>query len=424
MNAAPGTPPADPDAAVEFVLELGRALHALGYPSHWLEEHVTEASNRLGLSGQFFVTPTSIFAAFGEGRTQHTHLLRLEGSDQHLERLTRVLDGARRVMASEFTPAEGTAAIRALATAPTRYGPFVTTAAFALSGAAACRFLGGGGLEVAAAAVLGGVVAVVSAVARRHAGLGRVFPALASFVVSALSASAGQKLGFNDHVTSLAALIILIPGLTLTAAMAELSSQHLVSGTSRITGAFTQLLAIAFGVAMGARVIEMLLGPPVLITPVPLPPWTEWAALLLAPVSFMVLLRARPRDGVWIVAVGAAAYLVGRLAAAPLGAELAAFLAALTAGLLSYSLARVRGTPPAVTLVPSLLLLVPGSIGFRGLTLLIDRDVMSGIEGAFRMLLVASALVAGILLASALVPTSGLSGRRWRATEGTGPPGV
>ena len=424
MSAAPGGPPADPDAAIEFVLELGRALHALGYPSHWLEEHVTEASNRLGLSGQFFVTPTSIFAAFGEGRAQHTHLLRLEGSDQHLERLTRVLDCARRVMASESTPAEGTAAIRALALAQARYGPWVTTAAFALSGAAACRFLGGGALELAAAALLGGVLAVILALARRTAGLGRVFPAIASFVVSALAASAGQKLGFNDHVTSLAALIILIPGLTLTAAMAELSSQHLVSGTSRITGAFTQLLAIAFGVAMGSRVVEMILGPPVLVTPVPLPRWTEWAALLLAPLSFTVLLRAAPRDGLWILAVGVAAYLVGRLAAAPLGIELAAFLAAFTAGLLSHALARVRGTPPAVTLVPSLLLLVPGSIGFRGLTLLIDRDIMSGIEGAFRMLLVAGALVAGMLLASALVPSSGLSGRRRRAGAGTGLPGV
>lgn len=407
------TPTPDPrdDAAIEFVLELGRSLHALGYPSHWLEEALTESAQQLGLTGQFFVTPTSIFAAFGEGRAQHTHLLRLEGSDQQLERLTRVLACAREVVAHERTPASGTARLRELAAARPRYGATATAAAFALSGAAACRFLGGGLREVGAAAVLGALFAFGSALAARRAGLGRVLPALASFVISAIAAWAGRLLGFNDAVSALAALLILLPGLSITAAMAELSSQHLVSGTSRILGAFTQMLAVAFGVAMGARVIEMAMGAPIAVTPAPLPLWTEAVALLVAPLSFTVLMRAAPADYPWILGVGTAAHVVGRLVAPPLGAELAAFLAALTAGLLSHLIARVRFTPAAVTLVPSLLLLVPGSIGFRGLTMMIDRDIMSGVEGAFRMLLIASALVAGILLASALVPSSGLRGR-------------
>lgn len=408
---APPRPATDPDESVEFVLELGRSLHALGYPSHWLEDALSEASRRLGLVGQFFVTPTSIFAAFGEGRAQHTHLLRLEGSDQQLERLTRVLECAREVVAMERSPASGTSRLRDLAAAAPRYGAPLTAAAFALSGAAACRFLGGGLIEVGAAAVLGAVLAAVFALAARVAGLGRVFPALASFLVSALAASAGRALGFNDHVSALAALLILLPGLAVTAAMAELSSQHLVSGTARILGAFTQMLAVAFGVAMGARVVEMAMGTHHAVVPSALPSWTEAAALLAAPLAFTVLMRAAPGDYVWILAVGASAHVVGRLTAPPLGAELAAFLAALTAGLLSHAIARVRQTPAAVTLVPSLLLLVPGSIGFHGLTMLIDRDIMSGVEGAFRMLLVASALVAGILLASALVPSSGLRGR-------------
>ncbi len=410
--SAPDAAAPDGDAAIEFVLELGRALHGLGYPSHWLEDHLTEACRRLGLEGQFFVTPTSIFAAFGVGRAQHTHLLRLEGSRQELERLTRVLACAREVVERRLAPAAGTAALQALASAPSRYGPLLTGLAFALSGAAACRFLGGGLREVAAAAVLGALFAAISELARHSRGLDRVFPALASFVLSAVAASAGRVLGFHDQVAALAALLILLPGLHLTAAMAELSSQHLVSGTSRILGAFTQMLAIAFGVAMGARVVEMAMGAPVLVTPLALPAWTEAAALLLAPVAFTILLRAAPSDYGWILGVGGSAYLVGRWVAQPLGSELAAFLAALTAGLLSHAIARLRGAPAAVTLVPGLLLLVPGSIGFRGLTLLIDRDVTSGVEAAFRMLLLAGALVAGILLATALVPSSALAGRR------------
>ncbi|MFI5234896.1 MAG: hypothetical protein ACHQXA_04230 [Gemmatimonadales bacterium] len=54
--------------------------------------------------------------------------------------------------------------------------------------------------------------------------------------------------------------------------------------------------------------------------------------------------------------------------------------------------------------MPSVLLLVPGSVGFRGLASLLDRQVIVGVETAFRMLLIASALVAGLLVASVAGP--------------------
>jgi uncharacterized membrane protein YjjB (DUF3815 family) len=57
-----------------------------------------------------------------------------------------------------------------------------------------------------------------------------------------------------------------------------------------------------------------------------------------------------------------------------------------------------------VTQVPAILLLVPGSVGYRSLTSLVERDVLFGVETAFRMVLVTVALAAGLLVARALVP--------------------
>jgi uncharacterized membrane protein YjjB (DUF3815 family) len=54
--------------------------------------------------------------------------------------------------------------------------------------------------------------------------------------------------------------------------------------------------------------------------------------------------------------------------------------------------------------VPGLMLLVPGSVGFRSLASLLERDVVAGVDTAFSMLMVAVALVAGLLSANALVP--------------------
>ena len=50
------------------------------------------------------------------------------------------------------------------------------------------------------------------------------------------------------------------------------------------------------------------------------------------------------------------------------------------------------------------MLLVPGSIGFRSLSSLLERNVVAGVDTAFSMLLVAVALAAGLLVANAIAP--------------------
>ncbi|MGH9753013.1 MAG: threonine/serine exporter family protein, partial [Blastocatellia bacterium] len=63
--------------AAGFVLRLGRALHVYGIPAHRLEEVMEKAAERLGLQGQFFSTPTAIFASFGRQDEQRTFLMRV-----------------------------------------------------------------------------------------------------------------------------------------------------------------------------------------------------------------------------------------------------------------------------------------------------------------------------------------------------------
>ena len=87
-----------------------------------------------------------------------------------------------------------------------------------------------------------------------------------------------------------------------------------------------------------------------------------------------------------------------------LGAELGVFVGALLVGMASNLYARLLNRPATITLVPGILLLVPGSIGFRSLASLLDREVVLGVETAFRMGLMAVALVAGILVSNIIAP--------------------
>src|SRR5690349_24604880 len=134
---------ADADATA-FVLRLGRALHALGYSSHRIEDLLADAAGRLKLEGQFFTTPTAIFSAFGPQEHQRTFLVRVEPGDLHLERLGRVQEIADDVLGGRRSAREALAALDALDREPPRWGVGVTTLAFGVAGASAACLLGGG----------------------------------------------------------------------------------------------------------------------------------------------------------------------------------------------------------------------------------------------------------------------------------------
>ena len=55
-------------------------------------------------------------------------------------------------------------------------------------------------------------------------------------------------------------------------------------------------------------------------------------------------------------------------------------------------------------LVPAILLLVPGSLGLNSFTSLLERNVLVGVELAFRLVLLAVALAAGLVLSTVAVP--------------------
>ncbi|MND08939.1 hypothetical protein D3C83_319000 [compost metagenome] len=55
--------------------------------------------------------------------------------------------------------------------------------------------------------------------------------------------------------------------------------------------------------------------------------------------------------------------------------------------------------------MPGIILLVPGSVGFRSLGFVMERDVFLGIDAAVVLLSTLIAIVAGLLFGNLLVPS-------------------
>lgn len=392
-------------SAVGFILRLGRALHMFGYASHRLEELLEQTASRLQLNGQFFSTPTSIYCGFGEMEHQQTYLIRVEPGNLNLGKIVDLDHVLAEVVNHRLTPEEGSAQIDSIVKAKPEYNKLITTLAYGLASVAASQFIGGGVKEMFIAAIIGLMIGLLSLIADLYAPLNKVFEPVAATVAAGIAGALSVWFGpYSVFNATLAGLILLMPGFTLTVALTELTTRNLVSGTSRLSGAMIVFFGIGFGVTLGTKLTSMMFGTPRIGASYPLPWWAAYLSLLLISIAFAVLLRAHLRDSIWIMLVVVLAVTVSRTGSALLGPELGPFLGALTVGLTSKIYAQLLRRPSTVTQAPGILLLVPGSLGFQSIASLLDNQIVPGVGIAVRMILTAMALVAGILISNILLP--------------------
>lgn len=395
-----------------FLLRVAQLLHQYGTPAHRLERVLGLVSGSLGVRASFFSTPTSVLASIQGPDGERVHLLRGEPGETDLGKLVEFDQVLEEVEARRLDLAAASARLEEIAAAPSRWPVAVTVLAHGAACAAAATFFRGGPLELAGAFLLGALIALLG---RRMAASGAgpgLFEPLAAFLAALAGIFLARRiLPLDDRLVTLASLIVLVPGLTLTVGLIELATRHLASGTARIAGAAMTFLALLLGVALAWRLGERFLPPSsagALWLPhlgsASLPPWSEWVALAVAPLAFAVILEARRAELGVILATGIAGYGSFRLGAHILGPELGPFLGALAVGLASNLYARAVDRPSLVPMTPGILLLVPGSIGYRSLTAFLDAEALTGLEGAFRTGLVAVSLVGGLLAANVLLP--------------------
>jgi uncharacterized membrane protein YjjP (DUF1212 family) len=398
-----------PSSVVSFVATAAELLHRHGMPAHRIEDTLVECAAALGVELQVFATPTSVELAFG-GRRQRAHMIRSDAGEAELGRLVALDRTIELVRTRVLGPNQGRRTLLRVARGAPPFGPLALVLAYGVASAAAARFFAGTLADVLCSLALGLGLGLFALAAAKRPALARLFAPLAAFVIALLSLLAERRFGVQAHVTTLAGLIVLVPGLSLTLAMTELAMRHLVSGTARLAGALTVFVTMAFGVAVARAIASTLpsaaaIGvPPLLLAE--LPAWTRFIALALAPLGFCVLFQARRADIPMIAITGIAAAELARFVASVASPERGAFSGAIAVAVAANAYGSWRRLPPAVVLLPGLLLLVPGSVGFQSVTLFLANDPLSGIEAAFRMILVAVALVAGVLAANLLAKPS------------------
>ena len=389
---------------ITLCLELGRAYQALGIPAHRFEDALSRIARKLDLDGQFFALPTAFFASLGQGGRRWTFIQRSPVGGTDLARISDLQATTDHLLAGHLDAGQALARVREILAAPDRWGPVLTVACFGLGSAPAALFFGGGWREMALTAALGSLTGFLALLLGRSAGLARLVAPLAGTLVGGLAvvlAAAVPRV--SPQVLTVAGLIVLLPGLRLVVAMNELATGNLVAGTARLVDTAMTFLSLGFGVALGQRLAAPWLDQALRGAPVPLPAWTILPVLAVAAAAFMVIFKGRRGDLPWIYAACLLAFYGARQGSGWLGPEFGVGLGALMLGWASNLFTRLRRQPAIITILPGLMVLVPGGLGFQGLGFIIQKQLVLGLDTAFQALFVAIALITGLLVAQATV---------------------
>ncbi len=400
---------------IAFLLELARRLHQYGTTAPRLEIAIAGAAQRMGLAADVWSSPTAIIISFAdlahgdEGVAQSTQVMRLAPGDVNLTRLCEADRIADLVITGDLDLREGFRRLRELGRPESRRAQAAVIASYGLSAASiVALFLHSSWPDLITAGCIGLVIGTISVLATTRPRL-----AIANEAVSAMTATfiaivvSAFIVPLAIKAVVLAGLIVLVPGMSLTTAVRELSSQHLVSGVARMGGALTTLLKLTFGTvaatqlcaAAGIHARDYVLPP--------LPGWLDAPFLLLGAFGFAILFRAARRD--WLVVMGAVVvgYLAtrwgGQISGQIPGAAFGVFLGGFLLSAMANIYARYARRPGAVIREPGIILLVPGSVGFRSMSFLLDRNTELGMDTALLLVTLLVSLVAGLMFGELLV---------------------
>jgi uncharacterized membrane protein YjjP (DUF1212 family) len=391
-----------PDVPDRLLLRYARAAHLAGLPTDDLERRVAEMGRALGREVAVSATPTLVEVAIGAFPDQRTTTIRVEPRDVDPDTIAR-LDALARRVADGLPAPDALGELERLV--PSRHHAAVTLAAFGAVGAAIAPILGGGWREAMTALMAGiAVGAVVLAGSRRDAVRAVVTPAAAvvAGLICALAAESGLDVAVD--LATLAALVAILPGMALTVGIRELSTGHLQSGVANTAVALVQLVGLVFGVAVVRSLTESWFGPAPGVTISSAGLALELLAAAAAGAALTITLNAGARDAGWGAVAALLAVGTRTPAADLLGDEAAAFIAAMVVGLAGNLFDRVLHRSPLVFIVPGILLLVPGSLGFESAARLLSGDTIAGVDVGVDTVVTALAIVYGLVVSAALMP--------------------
>jgi len=399
--------------AWKFIVQVGLAAHRYGSTAGRLEAFLKGLSRKLGYEGTFRSTPSEIVFALreGPGSPQRVEFISTQAPGVDLDKLARVGDLLNAFGAGKVSLAEATASLDAIDRAPPPWGKLASMLGYALTGMGLAPLLGGGWSDTLYGTLFSMLVyGLVLLSGRIGSAATRWLPLSSAFAVGFLASIVRLWVPELDLVlVVLAAVAIILPGYTISLGVGELVAQHVVSGLANLMSGLAclakQIAGGWLGIAAASLVASGVAAGPA--TPVP----TAWLFLFfpLLAIGLCLAFQTSRRDLPWAILVCGIAYLGIRSGSALLDSTLGNVAGTVLAVVSANLWARSTRRPASIVLIPAIVVLVGGTIGFRGLAAMAGGDMLQGSRQFVQMFVVAFTILVGILVGNTILrPEPGL----------------
>jgi uncharacterized membrane protein YjjP (DUF1212 family) len=397
-------------AAGQFVAALGGAMAAANYPITMVRAVMEQTSRAYGLDHQFLALPNyvQVGSPTGEGM-----FIANPDFDVRFDQSFPLARLVARAPAGTLSPEDGMAELDRIRNQRRRFPFWVTIMGYAVQSTGLALILQPTPWSLVGAAILGLLVGALSALGRRVEGIGYLLPLICSFLVALIVFT------FNNHwhvgVDSLRALAAplatFLPGAAITLAVIELSTHHVVSGASRLVAGFMQIAQLAFGILIAAQVAGIADTNLVTTEINRLGPWAPLLGVFVYGIGAMLYFGPPTSFLPWMLLTAYAGQWVGN---AVLGSYASGFGGGLTLIICALAISHRPNTPPTVSLVlPGFWLLVPGSLGFMGVTQLLGTHSTAVFTATLiSMMSIAVGVQTGLLLWRAAIQLTSSPNRR------------
>ena len=352
----------------QFIVELGKALHIYGIPSYKIQSYLTEVAEKQGITGSFMDSPTWINYVFYEEENSYNYIECIPPGSLNLGAFSRIAELTDKVIDSKIDNSAINKELNIIHSKTKNVNHYFLTLAYAFSAGCFSIMIGTNWISFAFSLLLGAFIYLLVFLSKKSNYLENVFESLSALVVTIICCSLTLIFpNFNLGLTILASIIIFIPGLAITTALEEITSKSLVSGGAKLFDSILLLFKQFFGVLLGLGLMTSLVDIDLTYHVSEMPKWTIFCAVPIFSVALLPIFQVRKKDMFFGALTGIIAFFITVLLSS-YGVLVSTFIGTLAVVGVSRLFGVISKTPKTVYLIQGVVMLVPGSKSFMGLS--------------------------------------------------------
>jgi uncharacterized membrane protein YjjP (DUF1212 family) len=395
------------DEAWHFILKVGLAAHKYGSTSTRLEYFLLSLSKRMGYQGVFKSTPVEIMFGLREtsDSPQRIEVMATPPPTIDLDKLARLGELLNEIKEGSLSVSDAYDRIDQIDQVPPPWGKFASLLGYVFTGLGLAPLLGAGWTDTFVATVFSILVYGLVLLSARMGAITMSWMPLSTALITGFLATLVKYWvsDLNLVLVILSAVAIILPGYSISLGVGELVAQHVLSGVSNLMSGLITLIKQIAGAIIGISIASLFV---TTAATEPETPVNQMWVMLLFPLLLVGLglaFQVSRRDFPWSVLLSGIAFLGVLGGTSLMDSNLGNLLGTIIAVVLANLWSRKTGRPTSIVLIPAIVMLVSGTIGFRGLAAMAEGELLLGVQQFLQMFIVAITILAGILIGFTIV---------------------